>query len=149
MSESSPSPSQKRDLKFRTWDDQAKGFIHFTIFSGTNFPKGRGGQTPQNPDETKDPLIQQYVGLKDRFDNEIYEGDILVTLEDSETSALWNAFYPNVPFPLYTKGVVEFVNSSFCLCQEGLGRTPLEKLSSSNPSYALEIVGNIFENPIT
>jgi len=133
-----PTKGTQRELKFRTWDDKAQGFIHFNILSAVQIKS----ILSQNLN------IQQFSGLKDAHGTEIYEGDVIRTIRDTETAALWSAFFPSVDFPIYTHGVVEFVHSGFCLCQEGLGRTPLDKLScasdpeSINPS--LEIIGNIF-----
>lgn len=129
--------AKKRDLKFRTWDDKAKGFIHFNILSAAELIAVINN----------DLHIEQFSGLKDASGTEIYEGDILKTNADSEPAVLWKSLYPEVPFPNYTHGVVEFVNSSFGLTQENLGRTELDKLTTGARSSALEIIGNTHTHP--
>ena len=129
---SSPQEKQKQNKirmnkKFRIWDKLAKTFIfpdkgyqgHYYIdLNGRfhNFYDGSGG------DEC---VVQQWTGLHDKTDREIYEGDVLK----------WNVGE--------NFSEVVFLYGSFHV--KGINWGAFWYLSDYNDNY--EIVGNIFESP--
>lgn len=116
-----------RELKFRIYVPQDKGFIYFGL---QDYPQGIYGAVSE-------PM--QFTGLKDKNDREIYEGDIL-KLSQKE---LKYQYLMDKPFP------VIFDNYSFGLKVENLNELyEFLFLSQFNHSKSeIEIVGNIHETP--
>lgn len=78
--------------------------------------------------------LLQYIGSNDTFDNEIYEGDILVISGYS---------YEEPEFECY--GEVKYVNCGYCIEDEG----EFVNISDFRGSYTtiFKVVGNVYENP--
>ena len=128
-----------RPLKFRIWDKQLEKFMDekncFLLFVGNTdkylafntkfglYPIPDTGQKDLGWDKY---VIQQFTGLKDKNNKEIYDGDIVkFTLTTEQIGDVrWNGRY----YVIYVKL---------------LGPTP-EFYPAPEVS---EIVGNIFENP--
>ena len=113
-----------RELKFRAWDNLNKGFIYFDI---QDYPSGIYGGV-SNP--------QQYIGLKDKNNKEIYEGDLV-------------NFSVNNTVELGDKDIMDYKNqdvhysNEYCGFMFGEnGFTPLDRIIMTS----IEVVGNIFEN---
>ncbi len=115
--------------KFRIWDKLAQIFIYpdkgyqghyFIDLNGRfhNFQNGSGG------DEC---VVQQYTGLQDSENREIYEGDILEFLGPED----FNAHY----------GQIYFEDGMFKATEHGT------LYSWAECSQWISVVGNIFQNP--
>jgi uncharacterized phage protein (TIGR01671 family) len=118
-----------REIKFRTWDtskkelsytfsmsDLAREEVHFTVSSWW-----------------ENLIFQQYTGLKDKNDVEIYEGDILSEGNSGYgykklTIVEWREAYSGEQF-----------------CEVGLNSELVDYYGGVNPEYK-EVVGNIYEN---
>lgn len=111
---------KNKEFKFRVWSKVKNGWLTDDIFlsciDGLPFVKFKNKIFVL--DNSKFELtIQQYTGLKDRNNKEIYEGDIL---EDSS-------------------GIddVYFKDGCFWIADQWL----------YDQAYCNEVIGNIFENP--
>ena len=128
-----------REIKFRVWSIQDKKMFSFDEASVT----GINIETYQIPllsaafaDGKNNFVAQQYTGLKDKNDKEIYQGDVLIyeseirEHEGRSTKAGEIVWYDNFcwAFRYGDKNDVWFLNSDF----------DFEKC---------KVIGNIFENP--
>jgi hypothetical protein len=117
-----------RTLKFRAWDKLAKQFTypdkgyqgHYVLTLNGQF------QNLQNGSGGDEYVVQQYTGLKDHENNNIYEGDI-VRYELDGT--------------VYTQ-TVRWGNNGWEMEDARLYGTPL---ITNLPNF--EVIGNIFQLP--
>ena len=103
-----------REIKFRAWDKEYKQFQESFLLP------------IHDCNSALEPrcVLQQYTGLKDKNDVEIYEGDIVQI------------------FPRYN-GICKVIFNKGSFGVEG-------KLYASNRldlSFGVEVIGNIYENP--
>ena len=103
-----------REIKFRAWHKTNSSMIY-------ERPLNRIGQDSQFGD---DVILMQYTGLKDKNDKEIFEGDIIRTLDSDIEVVKWSDESVELS---YGRGVCCFCGFVFdneCI-----------------------IIGNIYENP--
>lgn len=103
-----------REIKFRIWDINARKWLKSFNIDLLDIPKFNLAE------------VNQYIGLKDKNNKEIYEGDI-VTLHNGKYKVIFNTeearfvlrddeFEMNIPF-------------------------------TNNNNKRMEVIGNIYENP--
>lgn len=118
-----------RLIKFRIWDKKRNKFVKEAFTGGFDSAEikitlnGKLTWECEYGDGVIDGIIQQFIGLFDKNNKEIYEGDIIQ--------------YSN-PFNYKWVNEIKFVYGSFTL--DGL---TMNTFSSSE----LEVIGNIFETP--
>lgn len=111
-----------REIKFRIWDSTYKKFVFFEgIFNSLpcDYLVGEVGQ--------------QYIGLRDKNRQEIYEGDLVNFSRKVELDETWE--YKNQEVS-YDNECVSFVFGKDMICM--FDRVVYD---------TLEVVGNVFENP--
>ena len=112
-----------REIKFRAWDKINKEMINV---ESINFQERRVYRDVVSYRDFNDVELMQYTGLKDEYDDEIYEGDI-VTLHNSRYKVIFD-----------NEGA-RFVLKD-CFFEIGI---PFK----NNNNKEMEVIGNIYENP--
>ncbi len=119
-----------KEIKFRVWDKICNRFFNIDY----NYPvtitnQGKIGVLVDDfnfeefkKDELKNIIISEYTGLKDKNEKEIYEGDIVVWIDNGGNKR------QNIVF--FEQGAFRICNSYFEISEYG----------------ELEVVGNIYEN---
>ena len=140
---------KNRELKFRVWDKRFKQFIDDKnyesdeiIFAWTSF----GILSPK--DYQNDIEIQQFTGLKDKNNKDIYEGDIVAFTEWGVPES-WVHNYLNdglkiVKWSLNAGGDYPF--AGFTFIKYNAGDLDIGVLVDCMNIQYCKVIGNIFEN---
>lgn len=109
-----------REIKFRVWNDYDKKMIHWNELLEKNL-----ANIFTIPSYNK--WLMQYIGLHDKNGKEIYEGDILKSIQ-------WNDIY-----------LVKQIGIAYYLCRKG--KNGFNKITTWNNAEKSEVIGNIYDNP--
>lgn len=128
-----------REIKFRAWDNELKIFRQsFYIDQLGLMYFNNGGMVGTL--ETSNYVLQQFTGLKDENEKDIYEGDIL-KISWSEWNMggyLQSDDMTNEHEKIVT---VKYKAPSFCFFSKNEIQTSIRK------NAKIEVIGNIYENP--
>lgn len=120
-----------REIKFRVWDGKKFGYIHLQsgvgkiTLPGVDFMphEYRDFGQIKLPDST---IFQQYTGLHDRNEKEIYEGDVMTFVDPlNKAEIFWNDKL-----------------ARFCRRIDGNSAFFNGEMANNG-----EVIGNIYENP--
>ena len=114
-----------RKIKFRAWDKENEKMMKVSSISLENKEIAVKDFGTYHFFRIKDIELMQYIGLKDKNDKEIYEGDIVI-LNDAEEE---------------NRCIVKYKYGSYILVDGDLR----EDLSNVEDRF-LEVIGNIYEN---
>ncbi len=144
-----------REHKYRAWHPELKRFIYFTPLQ-LRWDKPDGGYHLTGFQEinelfhcfkSEDVKIQQFIGMKDANDTDIYEGDILQGFgwyfeikygNIVRTLLSPDGTHSQVEIPCFYFQRIGTDHKLFPIVHNDFGQHDLE---------TLKIVGNIFENP--
>jgi len=121
-----------RIIKFRVWDDMdkkwVKDFCVITDCGSVQIYNSYGIPTPprRRVSEGAEYIVQQFTGLKDKNNEEIYEGDVLLYKGKVSNEQIV------VEYGQYNCGCCDYIYGFTC------GQSRLAEK---------EIIGNIFETP--
>jgi uncharacterized phage protein (TIGR01671 family) len=105
-------------------------------------PKDSACLSSFNTKYSKQTPIMQFTGLKDRYDRDIYEGDIIKGINFSRLDGHAEE----------CRYVIEFVDDASILCMNRLPRSKYighqhNEIFKKEATVQFEIIGNIFEHP--
>ena len=143
-----------REIKFRVWDKTEKKMIYTPIgFSGTQ----RGdwlvlfGQIPEGSMSVASSIyprdnfeIMQYTGLKDKQEEEIYEGDILLS---KYLERQMDEYVIRTCKVCFEDGYYKCVGLENKYWKPELISIISSLLESPSQKWTVEVIGNIYENP--
>jgi uncharacterized phage protein (TIGR01671 family) len=128
----------KREIKFRTWDEEEKKMYALDIFKTEDDSYGPEFvlRTKESQDaatwidthcKESDCILMQFTGLKDKNGKEIYEGDILEF-----------------------KNIDNIGEVAWCFFDSAWGLKVNDEFTNVISTYLVspyEVIGNIYENP--
>lgn len=123
--------SKQREIKFRCWNPSTKEMFSWMQMGEDNWDLWNEFLRAEH--------MMQYTGYKDIKDNEIYDGDLVVTHDKSLTASSTKVFgikWSGSGFVIY--------NPHCCdVCKNGDGC--IGNLDEFGNQY--EVIGNIYEHP--
>lgn len=117
------------EIRFRAWDKEAKQFLHDI----QNEWGGADGDYPPFPFyiDNKNFVVEQYTGIKDKNDEKIYEGDIVIYKNGFKYYVEWSE-----------------INAMWCLVQIRTKLAiPYTGGINGQDIHRCEVIGNLHENP--
>lgn len=146
--------NKSRNLKFRVWSEDQKTYDYKFLYNsiGDFYVNTRGevfsdfGNSVAPEVRQENFIVEQYAGIRDKNNKEIYEGDVVSYKTRFEMKVLGETKEKIVEI----KGVVCFEHGSFVIkygSQSQTFRDFFDDPEVFNVPYDLEVLGNIHENP--
>lgn len=138
-----------RVIKFRVWDKKRNKFVKEAFTGGFDSAEikmtlnGKLTWECEYGDGVVDGIIQQFTGLVDKNNREIYEGDIVEI-------QYWPEDAQNSNIKTDKIGIIEFntqYSCYYCVGKTEDGLTTHSSLYSKPGENRLKIIGNICQNP--
>jgi uncharacterized phage protein (TIGR01671 family) len=152
-----------RKIKFRVWDTELKEFAtdwtnrdpFFLLTTGqlffyekTKILDGTYGSDRIVADYGSRFIMQQYTGLSDSGDKEIYEGDILTRYKEVALVDFNSDNYSSILGWNLLSLAWEINGEKICSEKSKDGKyPPVEYYYGQSPNEEWTIIGNIYENP--
>ena len=117
-----------REIKFRAWDNHNKEWVYSNLMPDIGFWKWVAYDSTT--------VFNEWTGLKDREDVEIYEGDIVQFYRHDDLTHKHEKRH--IASIYWANGGFQFADLY----------NPNRTLASLwNPGESIEVIGNIYENP--
>lgn len=156
-----------REIKFRVWDNKyscwmqcgfswsgvgnfisrsGRGFAFQTILNNETITDNVHEEIPFNGTNPR-WVVQQYTGLKDKNDKEIYEGDIVSVLDENNVFDVRFGSVKRNIMGFDTNTVYPVEISCFYFHRDGLPHFSITKNHLGKHDLKnTKVIGNIFEN---
>lgn len=118
-----------REIKFRMWHKKSKKMfdVESINFKDSVLNMWNSIVYTLSTFSLDDVILMQYIGLHDKNGKEIYEGDILKSIQ-------WNDIY-----------LVKHIGTAYYLCRKG--KNGFNKITTWNNAEKSEVIGNMYDNP--
>lgn len=139
-----------REIKFRAWDENNKTMVYSDDGNQDYkwFTDNDGCMICENTEKVLDNIMQ-YVGLKDKNGENIYEGDIVLVNKYDLLSTNWNSEIENGKKILTMSRVGYVVYDELRLSFRVKNPIDYQTIALSGVGYFdydIEVIGNIHEN---
>ena len=127
-----------REIKFRVWDnlDKTMGSAENTTYIENN-----------RPSEFNEFVFMQYTGLKDKKNEEIYEGDIVKWGHIKNREESWHRVAFVELFPSLQFHILHYIDGKSLEKKEGDNYVfGFHNFIYKDTHNSLEVIGNIYEN---
>ena len=145
----------QREIKFRAWDTIEKK-MRYEALEIKDIGLGEGSVVASQEVQTDNPLKWiQYIGLHDKNDKEIYEGDVLRLYSDRSKSGNHSDLILELAFD-----APQFIGRYLREEDKNVGQilagglwgdtkvgTPCSLAEAIKHAKEIEVIGNIYENP--
>jgi uncharacterized phage protein (TIGR01671 family) len=141
-----------REIKFRAWNIFEEHFVdsdeYAVTFNGIIFKANLDSDTYNNLISNENLKFMQYTGLKDKKNEEIYEGDIVKWGHIKNREESWHRVAFVELFPSLQFHILHYIDGKSLEKKEGDNYVfGFHNFIYKDTHNSLEVIGNIYENP--